>query len=53
MVDVACINNKLVERAINILNILYGLKKEEALQRLKETNMDLGKAIQKEMNIGN
>jgi N-acetylmuramic acid 6-phosphate etherase len=45
MVDVECINHKLVERAQSILNILYGIDKEEALERLKSCNMDLGKAI--------
>jgi N-acetylmuramic acid 6-phosphate etherase len=45
MVDVTCINNKLVERARSILNILYGIDREEALERLRSCDMDLGKTI--------
>ena len=47
MIDVACLNNKLVGRATNILNILYGLDKDEAFQKLDEANMELSKAIRK------
>jgi len=35
MVDVACINNKLVERAQAILDILYHTEKEEALAEIR------------------
>jgi len=45
MIDVACINNKLVERAQSILKILYGIEKEDALNRLKDANMNLDKVI--------
>ncbi len=45
MVDVACINNKLVERAKSILRILYNMDEEEASQRLKDANMNLGMVI--------
>ena len=45
MVDVACINNKLVDRALSILKILYGLNADEAMAMLKEEEMDLGKVI--------
>ena len=47
MVDVACINNKLVERALAILKILYGLEKEEAMERLSQADMNLNRAIEK------
>ncbi len=47
MVDVACINNKLVERALAILKILYGLEKEDAIERLSQANMNLNRAIEK------
>ena len=46
MIDVACINKKLVSRALSILNKLYGLDEEEAMLKLKAANMELGKAIQ-------
>lgn len=46
MVDVACINNKLVERAQSILKILFGIEKQEAINLLKASNMNLGKVIQ-------
>ena len=45
MVDVACINNKLVERAKSILRILYNMDEKEAAQRLKEADMNLGQVI--------
>jgi N-acetylmuramic acid 6-phosphate etherase len=45
MIDVACINNKLVERAQNILRILYNIEKEDALKRLQSTKMNLGQVI--------
>ncbi len=46
LVDVAIINNKLLERALGILKTLYNIDKKEALQLLKNTNMQLGPAIQ-------
>lgn len=45
MVDVACINKKLIERAQSILEILYKMDKEEALKQLKMTDMDLSVVI--------
>ncbi|MCG8305775.1 MAG: N-acetylmuramic acid 6-phosphate etherase [Cytophagales bacterium] len=45
MVDVACINNKLVERAQGILKILFDIDKEEAMTLLLEADMDLNRAI--------
>jgi len=45
MVDVACINNKLVERAKSILRILYNMGEEEAEQRLRNADMNLGQVI--------
>jgi N-acetylmuramic acid 6-phosphate etherase len=47
MVDVACINNKLVERAQSILKILYNIDKEDALEKLKSTDMNLRQVIKK------
>lgn len=47
MVDVACINNKLIKRAQEILGILFGLNEHEALQQLKEADMQLNLAIEK------
>jgi N-acetylmuramic acid 6-phosphate etherase len=46
LVDVAIINNKLLERALGILKTLYNVNKKEALQLLKNNNMQLGLAIQ-------
>lgn len=45
MVNMVCLNNKLVERATNILNILFGIDKEEAYQKLKDAEMNLSIAI--------
>lgn len=45
MVDVACINSKLIERAQSILGILYKMDKKEALIQLKIANMDLSEVI--------
>ncbi len=45
MIDVACINNKLIERAQSILKILYNIEKEDALNSLEAANMNLGKLI--------
>lgn len=45
MVDVACINNKLIERAQSILGILYNMEKKEAFLQLKKVGMNLGEVI--------
>ncbi len=45
MVDVACINNKLVDRAKNILQELYGLSKNEAHEMLKKNDYNLSHTI--------
>ena len=45
MIDVACINNKLVDRAKSILRILYNMDDQEAEQRLKAAKMNLGQVI--------
>lgn len=45
MIDVACINNKLVERAQGILKILYNIDKEDALKKLKNADMNLSQVI--------
>jgi len=45
MIDVACINNKLVERAQAILKVLYHIEKNDSLKRLKVANMNLNKVI--------
>ena len=45
MIDVACINNKLIERAQNILGILYNLDNNDACQKLKEADMNLRNVI--------
>jgi N-acetylmuramic acid 6-phosphate etherase len=45
MVDVACINSKLVERAKFILRILYNMDEQEADQRLKDADMKLSHVI--------
>ena len=47
MIDMACINNKLIERAQSILGILYQMEKKEALVHLKKADMDLGEVIKK------
>jgi len=47
MVDVACINSKLVERAKSILGILYKMDKQEAHQKLLDEDMNLGRVIRK------
>jgi len=46
MIDVACINNKLIKRAQEILGILFRLNEQEALEKLKEADMKLNVAIQ-------
>lgn len=45
MIDLACINNKLVERAQAILKTLFDLSDDEAMMFLEDANMELGKAI--------
>ena len=45
MVNMACINTKLIERAVNIIKSLYNLTDNEALQKLKDCNMELDKVI--------
>jgi N-acetylmuramic acid 6-phosphate (MurNAc-6-P) etherase len=45
MIDLACCNNKLVDRAKTILGILYGIDQTEAMSRLREAGMQLNKAI--------
>ncbi len=45
MVDMACINMKLVERAQVILKKLYHIDEEEAIQRLQNADMNLYEAI--------
>jgi N-acetylmuramic acid 6-phosphate (MurNAc-6-P) etherase len=45
MIDLACYNNKLVDRAKTILGILYGIDQNEAMSRLREADMQLNKAI--------
>jgi len=46
MVNVACINNKLVKRAQHILKVQYDIDEDESLKRLKEADMKLTKAIE-------
>ena len=48
MTDVACINNKLIERAQEILKILFQIDGREALEKLQDANMQLNEVI---MNI--
>jgi N-acetylmuramic acid 6-phosphate etherase len=45
MSDMACINDKLVERAQRILVHLFNIDKEEAIQQLKAADMHLNRAI--------
>jgi N-acetylmuramic acid 6-phosphate etherase len=45
MIDVACINNKLIERAQSILGILFDMDKTEALLQLKKADMNLSEVI--------
>ncbi|MBI9061097.1 MAG: N-acetylmuramic acid 6-phosphate etherase [Marinilabiliaceae bacterium] len=45
MIDVACINNKLIDRAQSILGILYDMDKNEALTQLKNADWDLSEVI--------
>ena len=46
MIDVVCTNDKLVERAQNILSELYDITPEDSLKRLKKSDMHLGKVIE-------
>ena len=48
MIDVACINNKLIERAQEILKILFQMDKKESMAKLKKADMQLNTVI---MNI--
>ncbi|HAZ03737.1 MAG: hypothetical protein A2W90_16860 [Bacteroidetes bacterium GWF2_42_66] len=45
MTDLQCLNSKLVQRALNILEILYSLNEDDAFRMLKENNMSLNKTI--------
>jgi N-acetylmuramic acid 6-phosphate etherase len=45
MVDVACINNKLIERAQSILGVLNNMDEKEALRQLKKADMNLNQVI--------
>ena len=47
MIDMACVNSKLIERAQEILGILYNVGKDQAYQKLKDADMQLNKAIGK------
>ena len=46
MVDVACINIKLIERAQSILKILYNIDENEAIEMLKREDMKLSRVIE-------
>ena len=46
MVDVACINKKLIERAQDILGKLYALEKDEAIEKLQKHNLQLSSVIE-------
>ncbi len=46
MIDVACINQKLIQRAQSILRILYGIDKDEAFERLNKADMRLSTVIE-------
>lgn len=45
MTDLQCLNNKLVQRALSIMNILYSLNEHEAFKILKDNDMNLSKTI--------
>ncbi|MDR3094655.1 MAG: N-acetylmuramic acid 6-phosphate etherase [Bacteroidales bacterium] len=45
MVEVECLNQKLISRAQNILYKLFGLNDREALELLKKNNLNLRQAI--------
>ena len=46
MVDVSCINIKLIERAQSILKILYNIDENEAIEMLKREDMKLSRVIE-------
>lgn len=45
MIDVACINKKLIERAQDILGKLYAVEKDEAIEKLQKHNLQLSSVI--------
>ena len=45
MIDVACLNDKLIERACGILHSLHGLSHNEALALLRQHDMRLNQAL--------
>lgn len=45
MTDLECVNEKLVDRAKHILNILFGLNESEASQKLREHDFNLTQTI--------
>jgi N-acetylmuramic acid 6-phosphate (MurNAc-6-P) etherase len=50
MIEVECINQKLINRAQNILYKLFGLNDREALDLLKKNNLSLRQAIKHKFN---
>jgi N-acetylmuramic acid 6-phosphate etherase len=46
MIDVACINNKLISRAQSILKTLFNIDANEALEMLEKEEMNLARVIQ-------
>jgi N-acetylmuramic acid 6-phosphate (MurNAc-6-P) etherase len=53
MIDVACMNNKLIERAQNLLRILYNVEEKDALVQLEKNGMNLRKVIHNLQNKEN
>src|SRR5699024_1619152 len=53
MINVACSNKKLVERALSILKNLYDIDKDSGMRILKENDMDLFRTIQNIRNRSN
>ncbi len=47
MVDVACINSKLISRAQSILKTLFNMDANEALEMLRKENMNLARVIRR------
>lgn len=47
MIDMACLNSKLTNRAKKILEKIYGIKEQETLSLLSKNEMSLKKVIQK------
>jgi len=45
MVNLECINEKLINRACSILHELFGIEKEKALSKLKNNNYNLKNTI--------